>query len=239
MKSFISVIRADFKNIIRDEVLPGMPFIPVLIGLLLRFGVPRLTILLSDYLDLSEYYSFISGFFLVLCPMFTGWIFGFLLLDEKDQHVLAVIRCTPIGNRRFILYRFIFAIVFSAVLSSALLLIAGLTPFHAAYTLPVILLASLEAPLFALFLAAFAENKIQGLALGKIGGFLFLGPFVTLFVQSFWHLLGGLSPAYWVTQAYIFGMQNAELYFVYLGSGFIYHILIGSILMKNFTRNIR
>ncbi len=97
-------------------------------------------------------------------------------------------------------------------------------------------MASIEGPLLALFLASVADNKVQGLALGKLAGFFFIGPFITLFVESNWHFLGGLSPAYWVTQAYLSGLQGSAMYAFYLGAGMLLHLGLLWLLLRCFAR---
>jgi fluoroquinolone transport system permease protein len=231
-----AMLKADFKNITRDEVLLYMPLVPLLLGFLLRFGMPPLREALLEHIDLAVYYPFITAFFLLISPMFIGWVFGFLLLDEKDQHVLAVIRSTPLGSRRFLLYRLGTCTVLGMLLSLVLTGIAGLAPFHAAWGLPLLFMAALEGPLLALFLGSFADNKVQGLALGKLAGFFFMGPFVTLFVASNWHLLGGLSPSYWVTQAYLSGLEGSPMYAFYLGAGMVIHLGLLWLLLRCFAK---
>jgi fluoroquinolone transport system permease protein len=213
-----------------------MPLLPLLLGLLLRFGVPPLREALLHLIDLADYYPFMVGFLLLMSPIFIGWVFGFLLLDDKDQQVLPVIQTTPIGRIRFLRYRFMLCLAAGFLLSLVLPAMAGLTRFGLLWGIPVVVLAAMEGPIFALFLGSVADNKIEGLALGKIGGLVFLGPLVVLFVESNWHLLGGISPAYWVTQAYMAGLARSSAYFFYLGVGAVYHLILAAAFLRLFNR---
>lgn len=58
------------------------------------------------------------------------------------------------------------------------------------------------APLFALYLAAFAQNKVQGFALMKLSGIMLMLPVVAFFVQSPWELAFGVIPTYWMVKVY-------------------------------------
>jgi hypothetical protein len=238
MSKILSLIKTDFKNITRDEVLFFMPLLPIIVGLVYRFGVPPLRNALIEYIDLADYYGFLTGIGIIMVPTIFGWIIGFLLLDERDENVLAVITTTPLGKRKFLRYRFALSIVISVILSIMLILISGLTPLRLLWTLPVIILASMEAPLVTLFLASFASNKIEGLAIGKSTGIFLLGSFVPLFVESKIHLLGGLSPTYWVTQSYIASFNDPLWYVIYLAGGVIVHIALFLLLMRKFEKRI-
>jgi fluoroquinolone transport system permease protein len=59
------------------------------------------------------------------------------------------------------------------------------------------LLWTMEAPMMALFLAAFASNKVEGLALTKGAGILVATPIAVQFLPWPWDALIMISPTYW------------------------------------------
>lgn len=58
------------------------------------------------------------------------------------------------------------------------------------------------APAFALFLAAFARNKVQSFALMKAAGVINWPPILAWFSTSSWQLAYGLCPTYWPAKVY-------------------------------------
>jgi len=61
----------------------------------------------------------------------------------------------------------------------------------------VALAAAPLAPLAALFLGAYAANKVQGFAIQKAMGVFLLAPFIGALLPMPWQLLTGLVPTYW------------------------------------------
>lgn len=55
-----------------------------------------------------------------------------------------------------------------------------------------ILLASIEAPIMTLFLSAYADNRVEGLALSKLMGFFLAAPVIAYFVEARWQYLIGI-----------------------------------------------
>ena len=87
---FRSLGPIDLKSIRRDNTLQWMIFIPILSALILRWGVPPLTVRLTESygFDLERYYPvLLAYFFVITCPIIFGVLIGFLLLDEKDDWV--------------------------------------------------------------------------------------------------------------------------------------------------------
>ena len=58
------------------------------------------------------------------------------------------------------------------------------------------------APFFALFLAAFARNKVEGFALMKAAGIVNWPPLIAWWVDPPAQLLFGLVPTYWPAKVY-------------------------------------
>lgn len=74
----------DIKNIMRDDYISYLIFMPLGLGLLLRWGLPAVLETLGAYFasDLSLYYSVIATCsILLLLPIIFGAIAGFLHLD--------------------------------------------------------------------------------------------------------------------------------------------------------------
>ena len=97
MGKITALLKGDYKNISRDSILILVSIAPMLILLLLRFGLPLTSVLLLEKLsfDLSEYYPLIVSFMILLVPMMYGMITGFMILDERDENLLTYLSSRP------------------------------------------------------------------------------------------------------------------------------------------------
>jgi fluoroquinolone transport system permease protein len=131
-----------------------------------------------------------------------GTVFGFLLLDEKEDNTLKAMLVTPLPPRFYIAYRVALPTLIGILMTVVVVLIAGLAvpPWW-----QLVLLAagaSLFAPISAIFYAVYAENRVQGFALAKFPGILSMVLTISWFVRDPLQLLFGLLPPYWIAKAY-------------------------------------
>lgn len=231
----------DLRNIRRDSLLLYIVLIPWLLVVLVRLIVPGVTDWLAESFnfDLVPYYPLILSFFFVLqLPMLFGIVSGFLVLDERDEGTLTALRVTPISITSYALYRICFTILLSVSYVLACLLATGLMPISLLPSVvPVALVAGLLSPVFVMLLAAFANNKVEGLALMKGFGILLLGPLAAYFIHSKWQLLLGLLPSYWPAKAFWVASSGGVIW-PYLLVGFIYPILLLIALLHRFRNRL-
>ena len=195
----------DARNIFRDSSLKWMFFLPVLLALVLRWGIPPLSAwLLRAYaFDLVEYYPvLLAYFFIVTCPMTYGMVIGFLLIDEKDDRTLTALQVTPLSLRAYLAYRIAVPTALSILLMFVIFPLADLKYLSPGDVFWAAVAAAPLAPLFALFLASIAQNKVQGFALMKLSGMVLLLPVFAYFVGSNWEYVFGLIPTYWPMKVY-------------------------------------
>jgi len=238
MRRLVSLIGSDVRNVARDPLLAYLPLIPFLLLLGLRLAIPWLTGLLAPSFALEPYYVFIVGFLLLMTPLLVGMVAGFILLDERDDNILAAISVTPMSKAGFLLYRLTAPTVLSFLLGILLAAAIGLVPLRLLRLIPLALLASLEAPMLALFMAAFAGNKVEGLVLAKGSGLMFLAPLVLVFLPAGWHLAAGVLPTYWVTRCFLAIYEPGYGYWISLAAGAGVHELLLLVLLRRFTRRM-
>lgn len=190
----------DLRSVQRDPLLRIMPFLPILVGILVRiagqtavsqidkqFGVP-----------IDFYFPLIAGYVLLLiAPMITGMVVGFLLLDQKDDRTLMAMRVTPLSQANYLAYRLAMPMLVSALVTWPAMSIAGLAISRAWLMLPLLLLSALVAPFMALTLGTFATNKVQGFALAKALNILMIAPVIAAFTPRPWQWLFGVLPTFW------------------------------------------
>ena len=228
----------DARGVLRDSLLQWMLVIPFLPALIVRWGIPALNdwLKLEYGFDLTPHYTLIMSFFLLFIPMLVGVVIGFLLLDERDDRTLTALRVTPLKPADYLLYRITAPWVISVLITLICFPMAGLVRVDFLPLLLCSLMASLEAPLFALILVAFARNKVVGLAMYKGFGIFFLAPLAVFFVDSNWEIVAGIFPTYWPVLAFYQNLSADPSWLVSLLIGFAVHGIYLAILMKRFQR---
>lgn len=239
MRFWTVFVRNDLRNISRDSLLIYVLTLPWLIPVLFRLGVPPLAMWLeSSYnFNLQPYYPLILSFAVLLqVPLIFGIVFGFLLLDEKDDGILAAIQVTPLSMDGYLRYRLLLTGLLSMLYVVVFLPATGTVPVVLLVDLlPIVLLAGLLGIGATLFIAVVANNKVEGLALMKAMGMLMLGPLAAFFIEGGWQLLLGVVPSYWPAKAYwlVSAGENAWLYIL---AGSVYLVLLIYLLLQRFRR---
>jgi len=234
MKRFVMMLQADLKNISRDAMSFMILLVPPLLFLVMKFLIPLFQILVVEWFDLSHYYSLIFSVFIIMVPYMTGILAGFLLLDERDQHILEVIAITPLQRSGHLWFRS------GSMMFLSVAFAIGLYPWSSLVTpnwlrlIFVVLVATLEVPLFALFLLSIAQNKVEGLAISKFMGLFSFAPILAYFLPGIWKYTMAWSPPFWLVQAYLAESQPA--FWIFLVVGLLYHSLLLWVLIGHMER---
>lgn len=231
--------RNDLRGVLRDPLLIMVLMSPLLYVLMVRLPVPVLTdhLASSYHFDLGPYYPLIVTSFPVLGTMLLlGCIGGLMLLEEKDSATLDALRATPLPLAGFAAYRCATLIALSGVYVTVATLITGLVP---ATVIPVVLalgpLTGLLAIVIALTMAGLASNKVEGLALIRVLGFvLFLLPVGAFLVASTWEPLFWLLPSYWPSKA-LWVAWNGGVAWPFLLVALIYNALLAAAMGRLFV----
>jgi fluoroquinolone transport system permease protein len=190
---------ADLRNFRRDPLLIWMVIFPPAVALLFRLLVPWLhQILLARWgFELEPYYPLIMSFFLLTPGVIAGVISGFVLLDERDEGVLTAIAVTPVPWWSWLTYRLAVPLGLGTVLAVATYPLVGVTPLPLLDLVVIAGVAALIAPVTALFLAAFAANKVSGFAMIKILNTVNMIPIIAWFFDPPVQWIAGIVPSYW------------------------------------------
>ncbi|NGM85236.1 ABC transporter permease [Paenibacillus sp. 7124] len=238
MNKYRSLLIHDIRHAGLDPVLMAGFFAPLALLVVSRYIFPIVAVwLMSSFsFDIYKYSSFAAIFLASTIPMLTGMMTGLLMLDERDENVISYYAVTPLMRRGYMLYRLILPSLLCVLLSSIYLLFSGRSEIHFGMIFVIVLLA-IEAPCFTLFLAAFAANKVEGLALAKIGGLLIAGPAAAYFVPGAWQLLGAWIPTYWPAEAfYAIEEGNPLIAIADFGVGLIFHLALLYVMVKIFIK---
>lgn len=233
-----ALLAADARNVGRDPMLRWLVPLPLAVALLIRLGVAPLRDALQVRVgfDLEPYYVLVTSSLVLLIPGFVGALIGFLLLDLRDDRTLAALRVTPLTLRGFLLYRLAVPTVLGALLTVAVIAIAGLVPLDVPTVLLASVLAAPIAALYALFMATFATNKVEGFALMKAVGVVSIPPVVAWWIAEPWQWLAGLTPYYWAMKLYWIRTAGGEGVWLCMAVGLLYQGLLLWLLLRRTDR---
>jgi len=233
----------DLRNVRRDQLLAWVMFLPLLLALILRLLVPWLSQALFARLgfDLRPYYPLILSYSVItMFPATFGVVVGFLLLDERDEGTLTALRVTPLSMTNYFLYR----VSLPTVLTFAMMFFAFPIANLGRLDLPAVLVASLAAaplaPLFALLLAGFAANKVQGFAVIKaVGGILLVVPLFGYFVPARLQWAFAVLPTFLPMKVYWVLEAGEALPWGYLLMALAYQAVMTVLLLRRFNLRLR
>jgi fluoroquinolone transport system permease protein len=230
-----ALARIDLVSVRRDSLLLWAAVGPLAMALSYRYGVPPLAdaLVRGTGFDLTPYYGLLMSFFLMMPPALVGMIVGFLLLDERDDRTLAALLVTPMPLSTYLWYRVTAPLVSGILATLACYPIAGLAPIAFVDLMVIAALASLTGPITALFLVAFAENKVSGFALVKIINLVNILPIWAYFLQLPWQLVGGIVPGFWPMKM-LWLATAGENYLAYGLSGLVVNVGVLWLLLGRF-----
>lgn len=236
----------DLKQILRDQTLAPMMALGVVIAVVIRHllpmidqqlalrGVlpnPSLDTRLSDVFPmLVTYFGFFNGAQLV------GVIFGFLLVEEKDQRTLIAIEVTPTSMKRYALCRLLLPTALGFVTCTMMVLIINQAVLPLGKLVLLALCASPTSPIIALFLATYSDNKIEAFAVAKFAGIGGLTILFGWFVPGPAQWLFGLFPPFLASKAYWMALEGEPLWWLAGLAGFALQIGLVVLLAHQFQR---
>lgn len=236
----------DAKLIRRDSFLIFMFLFAAIIALVLRFTLPLANTMLAESgvmpsetfaLSLADLYPMLVAFAaLYTGALLVGTVFGFVLLDEKDDDTLTAMMVTPVSLNQYVLYRVGAPAILAFLIIISMLLLIGqaLLPLW-----QLVLLAaggSLTAPIVSLFFATLAENKVQGFAYSKFGGISGWTIMLGWFVPEPFQWLIGVFPPFWISKAYWMALEGRGLWWLVLVGGILLQAGLIYLLMSRFNK---
>ncbi|WP_416150735.1 hypothetical protein ACM26V_07145 [Salipaludibacillus sp. HK11] len=212
LETFQTFIRGDAMNILRDPLMQLIMFVPVLMVLLVLFGIPYLDEIITDYtaFRVTAHSEVISALVILMTPMMVSMVTGFLLLDEKDEGIISYMGITPLGKNGYLQYRMsmpgLLACLISLIIAVVLLFGNSINWFYLFFS---IAMASLISPLLTMYLATLAKNKVEGMAYAKLISLLMVAPLISYLSDSPWTIITYLIPITWGAEAIYAGITNS------------------------------
>jgi len=189
MEKALNLIQRDIVRLRRDNMLLFLAGYPFLIAILARFFAPLIPI---RHIDI-----YVAPLLVIFAPLAFGMVFGFNLIEEKEEQTWLLIRVVPLRVESYFLYLIAATTIPSLALGSLTAIIYGLPVANLGLFILMIISTALSAPLWTLALGVLAHNKVEGLALTKTVGFILLLPFLTFVLSPTWQVTLAWNPWYW------------------------------------------
>ncbi|SOE19683.1 hypothetical protein SAMN06298216_0186 [Spirosomataceae bacterium TFI 002] len=234
MSKIRTLLIGDFKQIFRDSTLTTFLFIPVIVTLFVRYFVPYITL---QYPVVEEYHVIIMMNAAIQTATMFGFIIAFISLDEKDENVLQVIRVLPISPYYFLTYRLLFAAVVSGFGAFLTISFGGIAYPGFLNSILIAIQFGLLAPILALLITIYADNKVEGMAYFKGINLVLLLPILYFLLDFGFKNVLGTIPTYWSFRLYDLSMNQSHNFTFFL-VGLAYYFLLIGILFFQFKKRV-
>lgn len=202
MKAVFPAFRQFLKSIWGDFMLTACLFSPILMGLMFKLGIPFLEEFLCGYFEkaaiLAPYYILFDLLLSLMTPLMLCFSGAMVTLEELDDGTAKYLLVTPLGKTGYLFSRIGFVTVASLIYNIIILLIFSLTDIGFLYVVISAILNSVISVIIAMLVISFAKNKVEGMALIKLSGFMILGFIAAFFVKAPVGFLAGVLPSFWV-----------------------------------------
>jgi hypothetical protein len=208
---------SDFRNIWRDGLLAFLILLPLFIALIYRLLIPdqqELEAMVQSRLpgDLEPYRAALTyaasamekllmGIFIGMSPGLIGAVYGLLLVDERDQRTLAVLRVMPIAFAHYLLARLATPCILSILVTIAAYPLAGLAPLPAETVVAIGLVGATTVPVVVLSIVTFASTKVGALVVMRLVNGALALPFLAYFASPLQEVLAWPVPSFWQMKA--------------------------------------
>jgi len=228
-------ITYDTRMIRGDPMLILSLMVPFILWALMQFIFPIVAQFILDRwsFDINSWYRQAGYFFMVLIPMMMGMVYGFILLDERDGGIITAISITPMGKPGYLKLRLGIPMVLSFLFVVVFQLVLGLQGSNG--MLQIIVLSAIlssQSLMMLLFLGAYADNKVMGLAIAKGFGILVLGPVLDFILPRPLNWLGAYSPMFWTGRSYL--SESTGTFWIFFIISIAIHFFLIMLLLRRF-----
>ena len=233
MKKLIKVAINDFRLIFRDNSLKIFIVLPLLILLVIRYGIPYVV---EVFPGLQNYIAVILMLATMQGAIAFGFIYSMVLIDEKDTNVAIVYGILPVSKFWFVVFRLIPPFVLATLATVLLLLVEPFYELPLASSFVYSALAGLVAPLLILFTAITAKNKIEAMTWQKLCNIPLFLPILAFFVPASFSFFFAISPTFWAYQGFNSLIKGGN-FWVYILTGIAHSIALLVLMIKKFTKS--
>lgn len=199
-----ALLKKDLKLLGRDPMTILLALLPFLLE-----GLVQLILRLNpfQYLpfqpDLKQLEQLLRGMLPFFGGMMGGWMAGFLILEEREDDMIPLLRMSPLKNGELLTTR-LFLAAGLGLTANLLLYAADRLLFGPDRGILLIFcLSALTGPFCLLVMVRFGKNRVQGLTLAKLSSLILLPPVVMLLTgKTPFGVFGILSPLSWLMDGF-------------------------------------
>lgn len=230
------IFKHEFKSMFRDSMYTFLFVYPIILAIISYFLIPYL----EDHSTMLVK-NLIVTTLLIMNGILYGAVTGFTLLDDQDDKVILSLRITPISVRWYVAIKLLFSYLLGMIGTTIFLFASGFyQDIDMIVFIMIVILAPMQAPMFALIINLFASNKVEGFVIMKSSAMLLIAPIATIFLTNWTELLLGFLPGYWTTKL-IYGELPYTITFLsshwlYFSFGILTHLLITYLVFILFSK---
>lgn len=231
MQSFILV----FRQIKSDYMLFAACFAPVFLGIIIKIFVPMINenlIAKGSEIAFSRYFPIFDLFLAIIGPVMLCFAFTMVMLEEIDDKVARYFIVTPLGKVGYLFSRLVLPAFLALILSIAILWFFGVSAVVHHFAIGLAFLGALQAIIVSLMIVAFSSNKLEGMAVTKLGALFLLGIPAPFFITGPTQYIIGVLPSYWMSKTII---DKSPLCIII---GFLISIIWIFLLQKKFVQKV-
>ena len=177
----------DYKLLKGDPMLILSLMVPFILYVLMKYLFPWIGNLVLEQWNIviEPWYRPAGIFFMMLIPMMFGMVYGFILLDERDGSIISAISVTPTGKSGYLQMRMGIPLTISVGFIFLFIILLKLSgPINPLQVILISIIIASQSLILLLFLGAFADNKVMGMAISKGFGLLLLGPILDFILPA-------------------------------------------------------
>lgn len=228
----LSLMLADLRNVSRDALLAFLILSPLLIALIFRFVIPEPASLLlmvrselsADLAARREELEMLVGamepllmsILVCMSPGLIGAVYGLLLVDERDERTLAVLRVMPLPFARYLAARMATPCLLSMLMTIAAYPVARFAPLPLGTVAAIALAGATTVPVVTLTIVTFASNKVAALAIMRVVNAALALPILAYFATPLQELLAWPVPSFWQMKALWLAVDGQPFFSVLL-----------------------
>lgn len=235
MRTLLTLSYSDLCSTFREPIFRLLIFFPFFSFAIIRWGYPAI---LNLYPPIEPYSQVILMWACLQSATLFGFIYGFIFLEEKEENIWQAIQVLPISGFNLVTSRLLVGILISTLVNFTLIHWGGIEHFEIWKEIIVALHFSFTAPLIALYIGAFARNKIEGLAQIKVINILVLIPAVIYFIPYKITFVSAIIPTFWSFRSLELANGSLPKFGIHLIVGTLWYLMVFYLLhrrLKNFS----
>jgi fluoroquinolone transport system permease protein len=202
MKAILSAFRQFLKSIWGDYMLAACLFAPILMGIVFKIGIPLLEKFLCGYFEKSAilelYYVLFDLLLSLMTPLMLCFSGAMVILEELDDGTAKYLLVTPLGKTGYLFSRTGAITVVSLIYNVIVMFIFSISNITWYNIIISAILNAVISIIVAMLVISFAKNKVEGMALIKLSGFMILGFIAAFFIKSPIGYIAGILPSFWI-----------------------------------------